>query len=72
MHAVGEAHSNTLWMTGSAFCDGRCGTVCFSVEKGGCLEEGELRIDPDQSDPDSFFTLFQCRVSGRFSGDALP
>ena len=46
---------------GKRFCDGRCGGVCFSDEKGGGLEEGGLEVDPDRRDADSFFMFFRCR-----------
>ncbi len=40
--------------------DGRCGGVCFFVEKGGGLEEGGLEIDPDGRAADYFLVLFGC------------
>ena len=45
--------------------------MCYFVEKGGGLEEGGLEIDPGGRDADSFFMFFQCRFSGRFSGDVF-
>jgi hypothetical protein len=45
-------------MTGSAFTAMDVVVACFSVEKGGGLEEGGLEIDPDRRDADFVLGVF--------------
>ena len=45
---------------------------CYSVEKGGGLEEGGLEIHPERRDADSFFMFFRCRFLVCFRESFFP